>query len=157
PGDSNLLESFIDRSETARHLGTIGVGKLVRQRHQILFFSQNIGRHAPVPLPAVGGSKLARTAYHVATAAVVAHAAPGNMINYNAISLFEPLEAGTLLHNLSARFVPCNFVLVSFRPFPDVLAVDRPDIAPANRGRLRFDQDLTMPGLGNGKLFKFYG
>src|SRR5262249_2677914 len=42
-GNSDLLESLIDRSETARHLGTIGIGKLVRQRHKILFLSQNIG------------------------------------------------------------------------------------------------------------------
>jgi hypothetical protein len=35
--------------------------------------------------------------------------------------------------------------------------VDSPNIAPANRGGLSFDQDLPMPRLGNGKLFNLYG
>jgi hypothetical protein len=79
------------------------------------------------------------------------------MINYNTIPFFKPLQAGSFFHNLPTRFMPGNFVLVSLGPLPDVLTVNGPDIAPANGRRLGFDQDLTMPGLRNGKLSKFHG
>src|SRR5215472_7436123 len=79
------------------------------------------------------------------------------MVNYNAIPFFKPLQAGSFFHNLPTRFMPSNFVLVSFGPLPDVLTVNRSDITPTNRGRFRFDQGLTMSGFGNRKLSKFYG
>jgi hypothetical protein len=59
------------------------------------------GRHAPVPLPTVGRPKWIRTAYHVASTTVVAHTTPGNIIDYNTIPFFKPLQA--FFNNLSAR------------------------------------------------------
>jgi hypothetical protein len=41
-GNANLFESLIGRSKATCDLSAVRVGKLVRQRHTILFFSKDI-------------------------------------------------------------------------------------------------------------------
>ena len=76
------------------------------------------------------------------------------MINDDAIAFLESFQARSLLDNLPARFMPCDLVLIALWALAHMLAVDRPNIATADGRRFCLDQDLTVPGLGNLKLFE---
>ncbi len=58
---------------------------------QILFVRQDIGRHSSVPLPAVGLTEPALTGNIIAPAAVVAHAASGDVVHDHPVTLLEAL------------------------------------------------------------------
>jgi hypothetical protein len=71
------------------------------------------------------------------------------MVHDNAVALLEPPHAGAALDDLAGRLMPGYFILVSFRPFAEVFAVNGPDVASANRGRFCFDENLAVPRFGN--------
>ena len=87
--DADFFNGFIYRAEAAGYLCAVLVGQFVRQRDQILFIRQDVGRHAAVPLPAVSLTETALAGYVIASAAVVAYAAAGNMVNNNPVSFFK--------------------------------------------------------------------
>ena len=63
------------------------------------------------------------------------------MVNVHAVALFKALEAGTLLHDDAAGFMPGDdAVLISLGPFAGVCAVDGADVRAADRGSLGFYQ-----------------
>ena len=56
---------------------------------RIPFIRQDVRRHAAVPLPAVSLTETALAGYVIASAAVVAYTAAGNMVNNNSVSFFK--------------------------------------------------------------------
>ena len=87
--DADFFNGFIYRAEAAGYLCAVLVGQFVRQRDQILFIRQDVRRHAAVPLPAVSLTETALAGYVIASAAVVAYTAAGNMVNNNSVSFFK--------------------------------------------------------------------
>ena len=56
------------------------------------------------------------------------------MVHDDAVTFLESPHARAAFDDLTGRLMPGYFILVSFRPFAEMLAVDGPDIAAANRG-----------------------
>ena len=105
--DADLLQALVDGAESAGHLRAVGVGELVGQRDEVFFFGDHELGHAAIALPAVGAAIfLAGAGDHVAAAAIVAHAAAGDVIDDDAIARLEAAAAGARGDNLAAGSWP---------------------------------------------------
>ena len=99
--DADLLEAFIDGAEAAGHLRAVGVGQVVRKSDQVLLLGDHVIGHAAIALPAVGAAVFrAGAGDHVAAAAIVAHAAAGDVIHDDAVARFEAAAARPGLDDL---------------------------------------------------------
>ena len=85
----------------------------------------------------------------VAAAALLADPAAGDVVDHHPVAHGEPPAARADRDDLAARLVPGDDALVGLRPVAEVLAVDRPDVAAADRRRLHRQQHLAGPGLGH--------
>jgi len=84
---------------------------------------------AAIPLPAVRGAMLAAATDHVPVLALIAHATARDVVDNGSIALMKALAARPNAHDLAARLVAGDDVLVPLRPLPEVLPVDGADVA----------------------------
>jgi len=155
--DADLLDRLIHRAEAAGNLRAVEIGQLIRQRNQILLVRKDVGRHAAVALPAVGRTVRAGAGNLVAAAAVVAHAAAGDVVNDHAVAHLEALQALARLHDNAAGLVARNGAgNVALSPLARVLAVDAADVAAADGRCLRLNQHLTVTRLRNVKFAELH-
>ena len=98
-----------------------------------------------VALPSVRGTQRRGAADHVAGAALLADAATGDVVDDDPVVGAQPSAVGAHGDHLAARFVACDDALVGLRSGTQVLPIDGPDVAPADRRSLHPQQDLTMP------------
>ena len=149
-------QAFVDGAEAAGHLRAIGVGEFGGQMDQVLLLGEEVFGHAAVALPAVGAAVLlAGAGDHVAAAAIVAHAAAGDVIDDDAVAHAEAAAAGARLDDLAARLVAGDHALVAFRAFAQVLVIDAADVRAADGGRLHAQQHFAVARLGDGHFFQF--
>ena len=155
--DADLLDGFINRSESAGHLRAVLVGQLIGKGDQVLLVRKAVRSHSAVSLPAVCLTEAALAGNVVASAAVVAHAAAGNMINDDSVALLEASEALALLYDHAAGLMSRNHSGdIAFRPLSHMRSVDAADIASADRRGLRLDQHLSMARLRDLKLLHLH-
>ena len=156
--DADLFQAFVDRAEAAGHLRAIGVGQFGGEMDQVLLFGEQEFRHAAVALPAVGAAiLLAGAGDHVAAAAIVAHAAAGDVIDDDAVAHAEAAAAGAGLDDLAGGLVPGDHALVAFGTLAQMLVIDAADVRAADGGRLHAKQHFAVAGRRNGHLFQFDG
>ena len=96
----------------------------------------------------------AGAAYHVSPPAVIAEAAAGNVVNHDPVAFFKAPHARTARNNLARGFMAGNLVLIPFRPFAKVLAVNGSDVAAANGGGLHTNKDFSMAWKGHRNIFE---
>src|SRR5690606_35597399 len=110
-----------------------------------------------VALPAVRGAVRAVATDHVSVPAILANAAAVDVIDDHAIARLKPFAPRPHLHDLPARLMPGDGAgLVSLGSFSQVRAVDRADVAAADRARLGLDQHLPVAGLGHVELAELH-
>ena len=147
-GDADLHQRLVAGAEAAGDLCAVLVAQLVGQGDQILLIAEHVGGHAAVALPAVGRAQRALAGDVVAAAAVVAHAAAGDVVHDDAVALLEALQALALLDDDAAGFVTGDHAgLIALGALADVRAVDAADVRSADRGGLRLDQHLAVTRL----------
>ncbi len=94
---------------------------------------------------------------HITVPALVADPAAGDVVNHHPVAGPELLAAWTDLDDLSARLVSRDHSLVALGALAQVLAVDRPDVAAANRRGLHPHQNLAVAGFGDRVLLELDG
>ena len=151
--DADALDALVHGPEPARHLRAVRVGQRLGQQDEVLLLGQHVVGHASVALPPVRAPVVARARDHVAAPAVVAHATTGDVVDDDAVTRLEAAAAGAGVHDLAARLVPGDHArLVALGPLAEMLVVDATDVRPADGRALRADQDLAVPGSGDGEL-----
>jgi len=153
----DFLDGLIDGSKAAGHLCAVGIAQLVGKQDQVLLIAEQVLSHAAVTLPAVGSPLVAGAADHEALAALVADTAAADVVDDDAIAFFESLQAFAFLNNLAAGFMAGYYILIAFRAFAQVLAVDASDIAAADCGALGLYQHLAVSRLGYFILCECHG
>src|SRR5262249_16346261 len=82
PSNPDLLQPFVHRAESTGHLRAIGIREFAGQVDQVFLLGQEVFGHAAIALPAVGAAvTLAGAGDHIAAPAIVADAAPGDVID----------------------------------------------------------------------------
>ena len=144
---------FVHRPEPAGHLRAVGVRQRVGQQDEVLLLREHVVGHAAVTLPAVRAPVLAGARDHVAAPAVVAHAAPGDVVDDDAVAHLEAPAARAGGHDLPARLVARDHArLVALGPLAEVLVVDAADVRAADRGALGPDQHFAVSRFRDGEL-----
>ena len=105
-----------------------------------------------VALPAVRRPLGREAADLIATAAFLALPAPTDVVDDDAIALAQPPHAGAQRHDLAGRLMSADHPLVGLRALPEMLAVDGPQVAAADRGRPHREHHLTVARRGIGDL-----
>src|SRR5699024_12422238 len=78
---------------------------LIRKRNQILLLRQDIRSHTAVSLPAVRAAVLALTGNVISPAAIVAHAASGDVVYDHAVAFLKSSQAFAFLHDQDRKSV----------------------------------------------------
>ena len=150
PGDEQPVPSahpatqqpFVCRPEAARDQRAVDVGQALGQRQARHRLGQHEVGMAAVALPAVGGPGRCGAADRVADAALVAGAAAGDVVDRDALADLERRHPGPELDDVPAGLVAGDDALVGLGAVAEVLAVDRPDVAAADRRRTHPQQHL---------------
>jgi hypothetical protein len=79
------------------------------------------------------------------------------MVNDNPVTFLETAHSRTAFDDLAGGFMAGDFVLVPFGTFPEVLAVNGPDVASADRRRLHLNEHFAVPGLRNRYVLEDHG
>ncbi len=86
---------------------------------------------------------------HITMLALVANSASGDVVDHNPVAGPKSLAARSNLDDLPAGFVTRDHALITFGALAQVLAVDCPDVAAADRRGFHSNQNLAMAGFGN--------
>jgi hypothetical protein len=90
------------------------------------------------------------TGDHVATPAIVAEAAAGDVIDDRAVTFLELLAVGADGDDLPARLVSGDDALVALRAFAKMLMVDAPDVGAADGGGFDAQENFSAARTGHG-------
>src|SRR3954471_6566437 len=107
---------------------------------------------AAIALPAVCGTKWRVAADLVAVPALVALAASTDVVDHDAIADRQALRLGTERDHLAAWLAAGDDALVCLGSRPKMLAIDRANVAAADRRGAHPDEHLAPSRLGNSKL-----
>ena len=99
---------------------------------------------AAVALPPVGRAGVVGAADLVAVAALVAQPAADDVVNHHPVAEPEVAAPWSHLDDLAAGFVAGDHAAVGLGAVAEVLAVDRADVAPADRRGPHPQQHLTV-------------
>ena len=132
--DPDFFKAFVHCAKTTGYLCAIGIAKRIGKQYQIFFFSQQIICHPPIALPAIGSTVGAGAGDHVTTAAVIADAAPRNVVNDDAVAFLEAPATRAGLDDLPAGLMSGDHAaLLALGTLAKVLVVDGTDIRAADR------------------------
>ena len=79
------------------------------------------------------------------------------MIDDYSISCFESSTAGTGRNDLACRLMPCDYALITFRAFAQVLVIDCADIRSADGRSLDGEENFAMARFWDRNFSHFHG
>src|SRR5258708_5041584 len=114
--DIGTQAGSISCAQTAGDHGTIQVGQFVGKSEQCPLFGQQKLRMTSISLPSISGTFGTRTANHPPAMAIVANATARDVVDDDAVSLFEAPNPRTNALDNATGFVSCNNSSIGFRP-----------------------------------------
>ncbi len=131
-GNLHTLQRLVGRAETTGNQRAVDEAQLVGQRHTDTLLSDAVVGVAAVALPAVGGALGRSAGDHVAFTAVMTDATAADVVEDDAVALFEALDAGTDLDDLPARLVATDHALIGLGTMTQMFTIDSTDVAAAD-------------------------
>ena len=142
-------QPLVGRAEAAGDEGAVDEREGLREQEAGRLLGEEVVGMASVALPPVRGAEGGVAPHGIPATALVAHPAAGDVVDDDAVADAQSPSARPHVHDLTTGLVAGDHALVGLGAVPEVLTVDRPDVAAADGRRAHPQQHLPRSGFGH--------